>query len=99
MVVTLSEGEVSGSILSQDTIERATTVMALLAAAKLSLVTAESCSGGLVCALLSSAEGAGNSLEGGFVVYTKDQKAAALGVPCELLQKIGSVEPEIRGTS
>lgn len=95
MVVTLSEGEVSGSILSQDTIERATTVMALLAAAKLSLVTAESCSGGLVCALLSSAEGAGNSLEGGFVVYTKDQKEAALGVPCELLQKIGSVEPEI----
>lgn len=84
-----------GPTLSEETIKQATTVMDLLTSAKMSLVTAESCSGGLVCTLLSGAEGAGTALEGGFVVYTKDQKAVALGVQRELLQKIGSVEPEI----
>lgn len=82
-------------MFSDETIAQATAVMKLLTAAKMSLVTAESCSGGFICALLSGAEGAGSALEGGFVVYTKDQKAAALGVPRDLLREIGSVEPEI----
>lgn len=52
----------------------------------LTLVTAESCTGGLLAAVLSEAPGAGDHLHGGFAVYTKAQKTVALGVPAELLE-------------
>jgi nicotinamide-nucleotide amidase len=59
--------------------------------AKLSVVTAESCTGGLVAALLSHGEQASDCLHGGFVVYTKAQKTAALGVNPELLRQYSAV--------
>lgn len=80
---------------SREILQRANEVMQRLTAAGRSLVTAESCSGGLVCALLSGAEGAGRALHGGFAVYTKEQKSAALGIPLPLLRQIGSVETDI----
>ncbi|MBK5958275.1 hypothetical protein CCR97_08630 [Rhodoplanes elegans] len=52
----------------------------------LTLVTAESCTGGLLAAVLSEAPGAGSQLHGGFAVYTKVQKTVALGVPEALLE-------------
>lgn len=79
----------------KEILEYADKVMHALTEAELSLVTAESCSGGLICALLSGAEGAGSALHGGFAVYTKKQKSAALGIPLALLRQVGSVEPEI----
>lgn len=79
----------------REILKRADELMHCLTAASLSLVTAESCSGGLVCALLSGAEGAGSALHGGFAVYTKEQKSAALGIPLPLLRQIDSVETEI----
>jgi nicotinamide-nucleotide amidase len=54
---------------------------------KLTLVTAESCSAGGLAMLLSEAPGASDTLHGGFVVYTKDQKMKALGIDAELLQR------------
>ena len=73
----------------------ANAIMRRLVEANLSLITAESCTGGLICAALARADGAGRALEGGFAVYTKKQKCIALGVPYSLLQKVGSVAPEI----
>src|SRR5258707_6100048 len=57
----------------------------------LSVVTAESCTGGLVAALLSHGEQASDCLHGGFVAYTKAQKTAALGVNAELLKRFSAV--------
>jgi nicotinamide-nucleotide amidase len=69
--------------------------MRLLSARQLSVVTAESCTAGLVAAVLSTAEGASEFLHGGFVTYTKAQKTAALGIPANLLSSRGAVNEEV----
>jgi hypothetical protein len=46
--------------------------------AGLRLVTAESCTGGLIATVLSEAPGAAEYLDGGFVTYTPEQKRTAL---------------------
>ncbi len=67
---------------------------ALLGAAKhadLTVVTAESCTAGLMCQVLSDAEGAAEHFHGGFVTYTKEQKSRALDVPWSVLREQGAV--------
>jgi nicotinamide-nucleotide amidase len=51
----------------------------------LTLATAESCTAGCLATLLSDAPGASDCFHGGFVVYTKQNKSAMLGVPAELI--------------
>jgi nicotinamide-nucleotide amidase len=61
------------------------------------IVTAESCTCGMLATLLSKAEGASQHLHGGFVTYTKQNKTAALGVPRGILDRQGAVcEPVAR---
>ena len=67
----------------------------LLTKQQLSIVTAESCTAGLIAAVLSEAEGASHCLQGGFVTYAKTQKTTALGVPAEMLAARGSVTGEV----
>ena len=66
-----------------------------LKAAHITIVTAESCTAGLIAALLAQAEGAGDILQGGFTTYTKEQKAKALGVSEQLLKEQGAVNGEV----
>jgi nicotinamide-nucleotide amidase len=61
----------------------------------LTLVTAESCTAGLLCLALSDAPGAAEHFHGGFVTYTKAQKAHVLGISPELLREKGAVCPEV----
>jgi nicotinamide-nucleotide amidase len=61
----------------------------------LTVITAESCTGGLLAAVLSEAPGAAEHLQGGFVVYTDEHKQAALAVPPELLQREGAVSEAV----
>ena len=81
---------IDGALLAQ-----ADSVMRTLRARKLSVVTAESCTAGLIAAALSQADGASEHLHGSFVVYTKDNKAKALGVPSALLAERGSVNDDV----
>jgi nicotinamide-nucleotide amidase len=52
---------------------------------KLTLLTVESCTAGALARALSEVEGAAQTLHGGFVVYTKANKTAALGIPEDLI--------------
>ncbi len=52
---------------------------------RLRLVTAESCTAGLIAAQLASVPGAGEVLDCAFVVYDPKAKMRCLGVPAELL--------------
>jgi nicotinamide-nucleotide amidase len=61
----------------------------------LSVVTAESCTGGLIAAALSAAPSASECLHGGFVTYTKTQKHIALGVDERLMQLRGAVNSDV----
>lgn len=75
--------------------ERAKCILKRLKAANLSIVTAESCTAGMIAAVLSRCEGAGAWMHGGFVTYTKAQKIAALGVEAQLLEEQGAVNEDV----
>ena len=63
--------------------------------ADLGIVTAESCTAGLMCQVLADVEGASKFFHGGFVTYTKPHKSCALGVPEALLREKGAVCAEV----
>ncbi|KAB0266104.1 CinA family protein [Microvirga brassicacearum] len=59
------------------------------------LATAESCTGGLVAALLTEIPGSSAVVERGFVTYSNEAKTEMLGVPSTLLAAHGAVSEEI----
>jgi PncC family amidohydrolase len=59
------------------------------------LATVESCTAGALAALLADAPGAGEFSHGGFVVYTKANKTAAVGVPSALIDAHTAVSREV----
>jgi nicotinamide-nucleotide amidase len=56
---------------------------------------AESLTGGLLTAALTATPGASLTVRGGLVVYATDLKAALAGVPGELLDQRGAVDPDV----
>jgi nicotinamide-nucleotide amidase len=61
------------------------------------IVTAESCTGGLVAALLTEIAGSSSIVERGFVVYSNNAKQEMLGVPGDMIADYGAVsEPVAR---
>lgn len=70
-------------------------VGALLAAQRRTIGTAESCTGGLVAARLTSVAGSSAYFVGGIVSYANDAKHRLLGVPEELLERYGAVSEEV----
>ena len=65
--------------------QQAERLMHRLCDAGLNVATAESCTGGMLAALLTDIEGASHGFERGFVTYTKDSKAELLGIEPKLL--------------
>lgn len=72
----------------------ATELLGLLREAGLSVVTAESCTGGLVSAALTAVPGSSDSVLGGFVTYSNGMKTRLLGVPEEVIATVGAVSEE-----
>ena len=63
----------------------------------LRIVTAESCTGGLVAAAICSIAGASDVFDRGFVAYSNRAKEELLGIPGELIADLGAVsEPVAR---
>ena len=75
--------------------ERAERVSKLAQARHVTLATVESCTAGSLAHLLAQAPGATETLQGGFVVYTKENKIAAVGVPSDLLASHTAVSGEV----
>jgi nicotinamide-nucleotide amidase len=61
----------------------------------LQVVTAESCTGGLVAALLTEVPGSSLVVERGLVTYSNDAKSALLGVPAALIERDGAVSESV----
>jgi nicotinamide-nucleotide amidase len=76
-------------------INQAIDVLDALKKRGLKVVTAESCTGGLIATVLSEAPGAAEHFEGAFVVYTPQQKSFALKVPPTLIEEHGIVSAEV----
>ena len=59
------------------------------------LVTAESCTGGLVSAVLTELAGASDVLDRGFVTYSNTAKQTVLGVPAHMIADRGAVSEAV----
>ncbi len=70
----------------------------MLAAARakgLKIVTAESCTGGLIAGLLTEIAGSSDVFERGFVTYSNLSKEQMLGVPASLIRQQGAVSESV----
>jgi len=62
---------------------------------KLTVATAESCTGGMLAALLTDIEGAGHGFDRGFVTYSKEAKTDVLGIRSDLLDQNEAVSEAV----
>lgn len=85
------------SIFPTDLIQSARLLLDDAQARGIKIATAESCTGGLVAALLSEIAGSSATLERGFVVYSNQAKQEMLRVPGDMIADFGAVsEPVAR---
>ncbi len=61
----------------------------------LTFATAESCTGGMLAALLTDVEGASHAFDRGFVVYSEGAKCELLGVERAMLDDCGAVSRDV----
>jgi nicotinamide-nucleotide amidase len=84
----------AGNLFAEDEQPVEELVLAAARDGELTVAVAESCTGGLVAARLTSVPGASDVFLGGHVAYDNDVKAAQLGVPDEILAAHGAVSAE-----
>lgn len=75
--------------------EDASALITALIARGATVATAESLTGGLVCAALTSVPGSSAVVRGGVVSYAVGVKADLLGVDPDLLERQGAVDPAV----
>jgi len=76
-------------------VDRAAALLKRYEAQGLRIVTAESCTGGLVAALLTEIPGSSTVVERGFVTYSNEAKAEMLGVPTDVIAAHGAVSEPV----
>lgn len=81
--------------MSDDLHIRARRTVELFTGARLTLATAESCTGGLVGGALTAVPGSSAVLERGFITYSNAAKAEILDVPKEVLNAHGAVSEAV----
>ncbi len=82
-------------MFSLDLLARASEVVAAYDKATRRISVAESCTGGLVCAALTSVPGASRVLDRGFITYSNEAKRESLGVDRLALEQFGAVSPQV----
>ena len=75
--------------------ELAVTLLNQARAEGMHIVTAESCTGGLIAGALTEIAGSSDVVDRGFVVYTNRAKTELLGVPPELIGQYGAVSEDV----
>lgn len=84
-------------MLDPETFELARTAVGRLIVARKTVVTAESCTAGLVAVALTSVPGSSATVYGGFVTYANAAKSEMIGVPAQMIETHGAVsEPVAR---
>lgn len=72
-------------------------LLAFLQRHQLTIITAESCTGGLVSAKMAAVPHSGSVLTGGFVCYAPEVKHACLGVNEQTMDRHGLTSEEVAG--
>ena len=73
----------------------AATVLATAKAKGIMIVTAESCTGGLIAGALTEVAGSSAVVDRGFVTYSNEAKASMLGVAPDLIANNGAVSAKV----
>ncbi|HKA71985.1 MAG TPA: CinA family protein [Xanthobacteraceae bacterium] len=81
-------------MIDEELTTAAARVLDLCRARGLTIVTAESCTGGLVAAALTEIAGSSDVVEGGFITYSNEAKQDMLAVPADVLAEHGAVSAE-----
>ena len=87
-------GALGRYLFGEDERSIAEIVLDLCRARRLTLATAESCTGGMVAARLTAVPGSSEVFRGSVVAYADEVKEAALGVPAAVLAAHGAVSAE-----
>ena len=66
-----------------------------LIARKQMIVTAESCTGGLIAGALTDVPGSSDAVFGGYVTYANEAKSGMIGVDRELIRQHGAVSEQV----
>jgi nicotinamide-nucleotide amidase len=82
-------------MLSETIQKRCAEILGKCRARHIMLATAESCTGGLLAAALTSIAGSSDVFERGFVTYSNEAKHDMLGVDMNLIQRYGAVSEEV----
>lgn len=82
-------------MLSATILEEARRLVGTLDASRLLLATAESCTGGLIAAAVTSVDGSSRVFDRGLVTYSNEAKSEALGVSASLIKERGAVSAEV----
>lgn len=75
--------------------DRAQAILDAACEKRLPIVTAESCTGGLLAALLTDVEGKSHIFERGFVTYSDQAKCDLLAVDRSQIERCGAVSREV----
>jgi nicotinamide-nucleotide amidase len=75
--------------------EQAERLMHAICDRELKIATAESCTGGMLAALLTDIEGCGHGFDRGFVTYSKDAKRELIGIEAEVLDRNDAVSQAV----
>ncbi|GIW74264.1 MAG: CinA-like protein [Phycisphaerales bacterium] len=89
--VAIIESRCAGHVACRGLAEPAQAVLAEAAGLGVQVVTAESCTGGLLGRLLTDPPGSSRAYAGGWVTYSNQMKQDQLGVPRTLLETVGAV--------
>jgi nicotinamide-nucleotide amidase len=82
-------------MFSQSLVTDASKLLDTLRSRRLLVATAESCTGGLISALLTEIPGSSDVVERGFVTYSNEAKAQMIGVDPGLVALHGAVSHEV----
>ncbi len=74
--------------------EIAKILSAILAEKNIRLVTAESCTGGMIAAAITDLPGSSSVFERGFVTYSNESKQELLSVSKEIIEQFGAVSAQ-----
>ena len=81
-------------MLDEELRDKAARLLDLCKSKRLTVATAESCTGGLVAAALTDIAGSSAVVDRGFVTYTNEAKQQMLGVPPDTIERHGAVSRE-----
>jgi nicotinamide-nucleotide amidase len=76
-------------------LDAAATLLHECRAKRVKVVTAESCTGGLIAAALTAIAGSSDVVERGFITYSSEAKTEIFGVPAELINSFGAVSEPV----